>query len=215
MDYGRIYSALVERARGRSLDGYVERHHVLPKCMGGGDERANIVRLTAEEHFVAHQLLVKMHPGHIGLLWALSAMCNGSSRLQRTNKRYGWLRRKFSKALSERYKGQAPSEACRAAALNVHLGSKREPYTAEHRAAISAAKKGKQFSAEHRANLASAKLGKKLAPRSAATRKRMSEAQRRAAEWRDLSFTQTDAYRAAHSARMKQWWAERKLAREV
>ena len=42
--------------------GYVERHHILPKCVGGGDESENLVPLTPEEHYLAHQLLVKMHP---------------------------------------------------------------------------------------------------------------------------------------------------------
>ena len=37
MDYKKHYNALIERARGRELDAYVEWHHVIPKCMGGKD----------------------------------------------------------------------------------------------------------------------------------------------------------------------------------
>ena len=62
MNYRRHYDRLIERARNRVLSGYVERHHVLPRCMGGGNESSNLVQLTAEEHYVAHQLLHKMHP---------------------------------------------------------------------------------------------------------------------------------------------------------
>ena len=62
MNYSAHYNRLIERARSRVLDGYSERHHVIPRCMGGGNDPSNLVRLTPEEHFVAHQLLVKMNP---------------------------------------------------------------------------------------------------------------------------------------------------------
>jgi hypothetical protein len=47
MDWALHYNRLIERARSRDLSGYVERHHVVPKCLGGGEDR---VRLTAREH---------------------------------------------------------------------------------------------------------------------------------------------------------------------
>ena len=74
MDYVRIYAELVGRARGRERHGYMERHHVLPKCMGGSNHKANLVYLTAKEHFIAHKLLVRMHPEVYGLWQALIAM---------------------------------------------------------------------------------------------------------------------------------------------
>lgn len=64
MNYQRHYDLLINRARTRVLDGYKERHHIVPRCLGGGDESSNLVDLTAEEHYVAHQLLVKMYPGN-------------------------------------------------------------------------------------------------------------------------------------------------------
>ena len=74
MDYARIYGQLVGRARGRLRHGYMERHHILPKCMGGTDKSSNLVLLTAKEHFIAHKLLVRMHPDVYGLWQALIAM---------------------------------------------------------------------------------------------------------------------------------------------
>ena len=74
MDYAHIYAELVGRARGRERHGYMERHHVLPKCMGGNNHKANLVYLTAKEHFIAHKLLVRMHPEVYGLWQALVAM---------------------------------------------------------------------------------------------------------------------------------------------
>jgi hypothetical protein len=61
MNYERIYDGLVQRALDRVPEGYVERHHILPKCMGGSDDKSNMVALYPEEHFVAHVLLLKIH----------------------------------------------------------------------------------------------------------------------------------------------------------
>lgn len=62
MNYQKHYELLIERAKSRTLAGYFERHHIIPKCMGGSDEPENIANLAPEEHFVAHQLLVKIYP---------------------------------------------------------------------------------------------------------------------------------------------------------
>lgn len=74
MDWAAHYDALVSRARVRQLSEYSERHHVVPRCMGGSNGKDNIVRLTAREHFIAHKLLVRIHPDVRGLWFALVAM---------------------------------------------------------------------------------------------------------------------------------------------
>lgn len=98
MNYIKHYELLVSRARGRTLDGYTERHHIIPKCNGGSDDPSNLVSLTAEEHFLAHQLLMKIHPDDPKMALAVSMMCMKSPTNQRNNKMYGWLRRAFSEA---------------------------------------------------------------------------------------------------------------------
>ena len=58
--YHRWYDALMARARApRVLDEYVERHHELPRALGGWNDSSNIVVLTFREHFLAHWLLTK------------------------------------------------------------------------------------------------------------------------------------------------------------
>lgn len=95
MNYQKHYDLLCERAKERGEpEGYFERHHVIPKCLGGSDDQSNIVKLTPEEHYLAHQLLVKMHPDHNGLVWAALRMTHHSSGSRTNNKLYGWLRRK-------------------------------------------------------------------------------------------------------------------------
>lgn len=96
MNYEKHYNLLIERARLRKYNGYVEYHHIVPKCLGGSDSSENLVPLTPEEHYVAHQLLVKMYPGNYALVKAAAMMI--SSRP--SNKLYGWIRRKLSEAMS-------------------------------------------------------------------------------------------------------------------
>lgn len=62
MDYNRIYRELIDNAITREpLIGYVETHHIIPKCVGGTDDKCNLVDLTAREHFIAHLLLTKLY----------------------------------------------------------------------------------------------------------------------------------------------------------
>lgn len=100
MDYKKHYNLLIERARNRILNGYTEKHHIIPRCVGGDDSLRNLVQLTAEEHYIAHQLLVKIYSGHPGIAYAAICMSMNPSNTQRTNNKiYGWLRRAYSESL--------------------------------------------------------------------------------------------------------------------
>lgn len=99
MNYKRHYDLLIERARNRVLDCYVERHHIIPRCMGGSDEKENIVALTPEEHYVAHQLLVKIYPNVKGLIYAVIAMTGLGRGVPRRNKLYAWVRKRQSQEM--------------------------------------------------------------------------------------------------------------------
>lgn len=91
MNYEKIYDELIFRAKSRILKEYTEKHHIIPVCMGGSDDKSNLVQLTPEEHYIAHQLLVKIHPNNGALIKSAIMMCTGRP----SNKIYGWLRRKF------------------------------------------------------------------------------------------------------------------------
>ena len=94
MNYQKHYNLLIERAKHRQLKCYCESHHILPICVGGkGTEE---VLLTPEEHYLAHQLLVKIHPNNNKLVYALNMMTVSSNTVIRSNKSYGWIRRKYS-----------------------------------------------------------------------------------------------------------------------
>lgn len=108
--------------------------------MGGSNDSDNLVKLTPEEHYLAHQLLIKMHPQVSGLVRA--AICMSANPYgRRGNKAYGWLRRRYAAVASEHMKGRVK--------------------TPEHLASISAALKGKRMSVQAREKMSNAKKGKK------------------------------------------------------
>lgn len=77
MNYQRIYELLMQRGQTDRSGLFTERHHVVPRCFGGNDSTDNIVRLTPDEHRLAHLLLHKIHPGHRGLMTAALMMSQG------------------------------------------------------------------------------------------------------------------------------------------
>lgn len=89
MNYARIYAAFIDdrRAKQPQAPDYFEKHHIKPRCLGGGDEPENIIRLTPEDHLFAHLLLAKMHGGK---LWvAVHAMCHLVNKGARGHRKFG------------------------------------------------------------------------------------------------------------------------------
>lgn len=101
MNYKKHYDRLIERSKIRNMSDYVESHHIIPRCMGGSDDADNIVELTPEEHFLAHQLLMKMYPDVRGLAHATQLMTVHHTNSRTTNKLFGWIRRRCAKSMSE------------------------------------------------------------------------------------------------------------------
>lgn len=110
MNYNKHYNKLIEKANNRTLNCYKEKHHIIPKCLGGTDEKQNLVELTAREHFIAHLLLVKIHPKSYGLIKAVAMMCIGHSGQRSMNRMYGWMKEKFSEAQSLCQSGEKNSQ---------------------------------------------------------------------------------------------------------
>jgi hypothetical protein len=189
MNYADHYDRLIERARGRRLDGYRERHHVLPRCMGGGNDLDNIVELTGEEHYVAHQLLVRGYPYVNGLAVAavrMAKQCTG-------NKAYAWLRRRVAADARVRETGKKRSPESVEKGVSKLRGRKHTPQAVANMTAASKANAAKgPMSTSQRAHISAAKRGvprdrvavEKTAtalrgrPRSEETRKKIGDANR-------------------------------------
>lgn len=63
MDYEKIYNDLIEKAKSSICveGGYFEKHHIIPKSLGGTNDASNLVKLTARQHYIAHLLLYKIY----------------------------------------------------------------------------------------------------------------------------------------------------------
>ena len=161
MNYVEIYRSLIERALGRRLQGYVERHHIVPRCLGGSDERQNIVELTAREHYVAHQLLTKIHPGIPGLTYATMLMSGKGVLGKHASRSYEWVRRRYAAHKSAAQKGRArPPEAMEAMRAAVKAMVKTE----EHRRKIAETLRGRKAPDHVREKLSALRKGKKMSP---------------------------------------------------
>jgi hypothetical protein len=102
MNYSKHYKLLCERGKTRNIVEYTEKHHIIPRCMGGTNKSENITHLTPEEHYIAHQLLIKMYPDHGGLIWAAIQMTRHSTNKRSNNKLYGWLKRRYHQETKKR-----------------------------------------------------------------------------------------------------------------
>jgi len=106
--YTNCYNRIIQRAKDRKINLYTERHHVIPKSLGGSDETDNLVRLTAKEHFVCHMLLVRMTTGESKkkMSYAMWLLCNMENESQEryapTASQYELIRTNFSKTMSGR-----------------------------------------------------------------------------------------------------------------
>ena len=78
MTYKEFISNILQ-TRGRFNYGeeYHERHHILPKCIGGTDDKENLIDLFAREHYIAHKLLALENPDSQGLQYAWWMMAHG------------------------------------------------------------------------------------------------------------------------------------------
>jgi hypothetical protein len=92
----KTYEDLISNAKKefRQKGGHVyyELHHILPKNMGGSDEKENLVLLTIGEHVYAHYLLAleceqnKNHQGYVANIQAAWLVCHGKSKFSNWKK---------------------------------------------------------------------------------------------------------------------------------
>jgi hypothetical protein len=102
--YTKWYMSIIESAktRERSDEEYYERHHIVPKSLGGRNNKENLVSLTAREHFICHMLLVKMveiASYKRSMSYALITMSasNGGARRRKISAREFELAKKIAK----------------------------------------------------------------------------------------------------------------------
>jgi hypothetical protein len=89
--YSTWYYNIINNSKNRLLTGYKEKHHIIPRCLGGKDTKDNLAILTAREHFIVHLLLCKFTTGQIKMkmAYAFHAMCTfkNAERYNKVNSR--------------------------------------------------------------------------------------------------------------------------------
>ena len=85
MNYQKIYNQIIKKAKTRQNTGYIEKHHIIPKCLGGSNKKENLVELTAREHFLCHMLLCEIYPNENKLKYALYLMSIGKQKHKTVN----------------------------------------------------------------------------------------------------------------------------------
>jgi hypothetical protein len=103
--YTKIYFSIIDTAKEKDYgDEYTEKHHIIPRCMGGGNGR-NLVALSAREHFICHWLLIYMVDEEVKykLQFAFYNMCRKSENQQRYNSRsYEYAKKHLLEACKKR-----------------------------------------------------------------------------------------------------------------
>ena len=167
MNHKWHYEALVNKARMRGKpEGYAERHHVVPRSLGGSNEPDNLVWLTAREHFVAHVLLANIHGGS---QWFSVLMFAAGEKRTVNSRLYEAAKKRHAIWMSEQYAGRTLTEGRRAAisaGLKGNTNTKGSALSFSHRTAIAESMRGntnnagRKARAETRAKMAAARQGR-------------------------------------------------------
>lgn len=122
MNYNKLYELIINKhgLKVKPKDVYTERHHIIPKSIGGSNDKENLVYLQARVHFICHRLLCKIYKDSDKLKFAFWAMCNQLNgdvirKYRVTSKVFEQAKKNFAEANSRRHKGKKMSEEyCRA-----------------------------------------------------------------------------------------------------
>jgi len=188
--YYKWYQQIIARGKSRLVDptSYYEKHHIIPKSMGGNNKKENLVLLTAREHFICHWLLTKcVSEGVDKMNYALWSMMNVENefhqRYKITSRIYENLRTKLAIVFSNQHKGKPKSDEHRKkisetrkrliAEGTLKVNENKEKYkklsenmigrlhSEETRKKISESNKGKIISEEQKQYLSKLNTGKK------------------------------------------------------
>jgi rubrerythrin len=177
--YNTWYNRITENAKTRTLDGYKERHHIIPRSLGGSDSEENLVDLTAREHFICHWLLIKMYSGEskAKMVYALNGMKRNGQYTERyetkiTSRVYDHLKKEFAIIHSVAMKGKTPwnkgyTENRPEVLENVKQAAlKRKPQSNESREKQAQKTRGQKRTVEQRERMSNSMKGIKKGPMS-------------------------------------------------
>jgi hypothetical protein len=170
--YKKWYEQITQNGKTSKAEGD-ERHHIVPRSLGGNDDLHNIAFITPREHFICHWLLTKLYPvgeEHWKMINAFRMMRAENHNQQRyftkiTSRVYENLKKEYAILQSKRVTGEN----------NPMYG---KTHTEEARQAISEKNTGKKLTDKQIAKQIQSQTGRKRDPFSDEWRTKMSESKR-------------------------------------
>lgn len=151
--YETWYQSLIKSRQNRVLssDEYTEKHHIIPRSLGGSDTADNLITLTAREHFIAHLLLARIYSGNAGMkmVHALRRMLTGNNRYTPNSRTYSVIR----KLSMEKCSGMHNPMFGRTGESHPNFGKYDQIWTEELRQKVGASSKGRKWTPEQREKL--------------------------------------------------------------
>ena len=153
------YNNFISALKGQVVEGYSEKHHIVPRSHGGSNKKDNLVALTPRQHFIAHRMLWKAYGGSMARAFFLMNQATKYGKVG--SKTYAMAREDYAKQVAIQMTGkpaQGKFDAEHRAKLSqAKLGTKVSDAT---KAKISAFQKGRKHDAEFSRRVSEAKKGK-------------------------------------------------------
>jgi HNH endonuclease/NUMOD3 motif len=149
------YNNFISALKGQVVEGYSEKHHIVPRSHGGSNKKDNLIALTPRQHFIAHRMLWKAYGGSMARAYFMMSATGKYGKIG--SKTYAMAREEYSKQVVIQMTGK-PAQS---------------KFDAEHRAKLSQAKLGTKVSDATKAKISAFQTGRKA---SEETKKKISEA---------------------------------------
>lgn len=158
--YKLWHDKIIAKAKNRTLEGYKEVHHIIPKSCGGSNDKDNIVNLTAREHYVIHLLLPYFTTGNAKhkMLNAFIFMTSKSKFCKRDYKIHSRVYQKLRSEFAASLKGRRLTPEWKAKISKTLTGTKL-PESVKRK--ISLANMGRKVSEKNKLAFALRSMGNK------------------------------------------------------
>lgn len=118
--YYKWYIGIIKLAQTRRLPAniYSEKHHIIPRSLGGNNAAENIAILTAKEHYVCHHLLTKMTVGEHKTkmnyaLWSMRRSKLSQPRFIPSTRAFEYIRAQIALENRKKFLGKRRSDEIR------------------------------------------------------------------------------------------------------
>jgi len=164
MNYTRIYNQLVDTrvtlARTFTKGCGFEKHHIIPRCLGGTNAKSNIVVFTPREHFLAHRLLARMYTGEIKRKMCYAAWTMARTKKIKVNSRmYAILKEQATANLKSQQTGVKRGPMSEEHKQKIREASIRRYQDPEQRRLTSLQSSGRKHTDETKAKMSKSKEG--------------------------------------------------------